>query len=124
MEQIVLQVRMDLEDRIRQTHTELRIEGPLPWVYGDRVRLAQLWANLLSNAIKYAKSGEPPVISIGCQTLEEQLIFSVRDKGIGISPEFHQKIFGVFNRLHTEDQIEGTGIGLAIVKRIVEFHKG
>ncbi len=124
MEQIVLQVRMDLEDRIRQTHTELRIEGPLPWVYGDRVRLAQLWANLLSNAIKYAKPGEPPVISIGCQKLAEQFIFFIRDKGIGISPEFHQKIFGVFNRLHTEDQIEGTGIGLAIVKRIVEFHKG
>jgi PAS domain S-box-containing protein len=124
MEQIILQVRMDMEDRIRHTHTELQIEDSLPWVYGDRVRLAQLWANLLSNAIKYVKPGESPVISIGCRKDERYFIFSIRDNGIGISPEFHQKIFGVFNRLHTEDQIEGTGIGLAIVKRIVEFHKG
>ncbi len=124
MEQIVLQARMDMEDRIRHTHAELHVKDPLPWVYGDRIRLVQLWANLLSNAIKYAKSGEPPVISIGCRKDEQHFIFYIRDNGIGISPEFHQKIFGVFNRLHTEEQIEGTGIGLAIVKRIVEFHKG
>ena len=124
MEQIVLQVRMDLEDRIRHTHADVKIDGVLPWVYGDRVRLTQLWANLLSNAIKYAKPGEPSVIRIGCRKLEQHFIFSIRDNGIGISAEFHQKIFGIFNRLHTEEQIEGTGIGLAIVKRIVEFHKG
>jgi PAS domain S-box-containing protein len=124
MEQILLQVRMDMEDRIRQTHTTLQIEEALPWVYGDRVRLVQLWSNLLSNAIKYARPSEPAVISVGCRKDDQYFIFWIRDLGIGISPEFHQKIFGVFNRLHQQEEVEGTGIGLAIVKRIVEFHKG
>jgi PAS domain S-box-containing protein len=124
MEQIVLQARKDMDDRIRQSQAEVRIEEGLPWVYGDRVRLVQLWSNLLSNAIKYAKPGEPACISIGYRKEGQDFIFWIRDKGIGIAPEFFQKIFGVFNRLHTQDQIEGTGIGLAIVKRIVEFHKG
>lgn len=124
MEQIVLQIRMDLEERIRHTHADVKIDGALPRVYGDRVRVGQLWANLLSNAIKYAKPGEPPVIRIGCRQDHHHFIFFIRDNGMGIAPEFHAKIFGIFNRLHTHEQIEGTGIGLAIVKRIVEFHKG
>jgi len=124
MEHSVLQVRKDLEDRIQDTHADIKIEGALPQVYGDRVRVGQLWANLLSNAIKYAKPGEPPVIRIGCREDEEHFTFFIRDNGIGIASEFHAKIFGIFNRLHTHEQIEGTGIGLAIVKRIVEFHKG
>ncbi|HBP90767.1 MAG TPA: ATP-binding protein [Nitrospirales bacterium] len=124
MEQIVHQVRLDMEDRIRHTHADFKVESSLPWVYGDRVRLAQLWANLVSNALKYAKSGEPPVIRIGCQEDGQYFTFFIRDNGIGIPPEFHGKIFGIFNRLHTHEQIEGTGIGLAIVKRIVDFHRG
>jgi signal transduction histidine kinase len=59
MEQIVLQARKDMDDRIRHSHAEVQMEEGLPWVYGDRVRLVQLWSNLLSNAIKYAKPGEP-----------------------------------------------------------------
>ncbi|MEO8325232.1 MAG: ATP-binding protein, partial [Nitrospirota bacterium] len=124
MEQIVHQVRLDLEDRIRHTDADFKVEISLPWVYGDRVRLSQLWANLVSNSLKYAKPGEPPVIRIGCQEDEQHFIFFIRDNGIGIAPEFHGKIFGIFNRLHIDEQIEGTGIGLAIVKRIVDFHRG
>lgn len=124
MEQIVRQVRQDMEDRIRHTHADFKLESSLPCVYGDRVRLAQLWANLMTNALKYAKPGEPPVIRIGCQEDGQHFIFFIRDNGIGIPPEFHGKIFGIFNRLHTHEQIEGTGIGLAIVKRIVDFHRG
>lgn len=124
MEQVVTQVRMELKDLIRQSQTQLHYEGRLPMVWADRLRMGQLWQNLLSNAIKYVKAGETPRVTIGGREDGDGCTFWVRDEGIGIPPEFHQRVFELFRRLHTHEQYEGTGVGLAIVKRIVEFHRG
>jgi signal transduction histidine kinase len=101
----------------------------LPVVMADRIRMQRVWVNLLSNAIKYVQPGEIPVVTVGStgrrtQGAREEWALYVRDNGIGIAPEYHQQIFEVFRRLHTHEQYEGTGAGLAIVKRVVEFHWG
>jgi chemotaxis family two-component system sensor kinase Cph1 len=94
----------------------------LPAVRCDKSQIAQVFQNLISNAIKY-RSAEAPRIEITCQRNEIGWVFSVRDNGIGISPAYHEKVFGVFRRLHGTDYA-GTGIGLAICKKIVEKHGG
>jgi PAS domain S-box-containing protein len=91
----------------------------LPVVTADRVQLARLFQNLIGNAIKY-RGQNPPRIQIRANELDQQWLFKVRDNGIGIDPRFHQRIFVIFQRLHTRDQHRGTGIGLAVCKRIVE----
>jgi PAS domain S-box-containing protein len=104
-----------------------RVEiGPLPRVWGDKVQLTQLLQNLLSNALKYAGE-EPPVIVIKAVERGEDPAcweFSVADNGIGIDPQFFDKIFIIFQRLHNKNDYSGTGIGLAICKKIVERHGG
>jgi signal transduction histidine kinase len=86
--------------------------------------LGQVWQNLLTNAIKYVRPGEPPRITVGGRAEDGMATFWVRDRGIGIPPRFHDQIFQLFRRLHLPEQYEGTGIGLAIAKRIVDFHQG
>jgi PAS domain S-box-containing protein len=102
-----------------------RVEiGELPVVWGDKVQLTQLFQNLLSNALKYQRE-EPPVIRIGAKVVEEgHCQFFVADNGIGIDPLFFDKIFIIFQRLHNKSDYSGTGIGLAICKKIVERHGG
>jgi signal transduction histidine kinase len=91
-------------------------------VPGNQVQLVQLFQNLISNAIKY--SGErSPKVHIGVTELSSEWAFSVADNGIGIDPRYHERIFGVFKRLHGRD-VPGTGIGLALCRRIVEHHGG
>lgn len=97
--------------------------GPLPRVWGDKVQLTQLIQNLLSNALKYA-SDKPPVITVRAVEHPEYWQFSVADNGIGIDPQFFDKIFIIFQRLHNKSEYSGTGIGLAICKKIVERHGG
>ncbi|HET6253406.1 MAG TPA: ATP-binding protein [Puia sp.] len=97
--------------------------GPLPRVWGDKVQFAQLLQNLLSNALKYA-SDKPPVIVIRAEDQPDCWQFSVADNGIGIDPPFFDKIFIIFQRLHNKNEYSGTGIGLAICKKIVERHGG
>ncbi|HET9906410.1 MAG TPA: PAS domain S-box protein, partial [Anaerolineales bacterium] len=95
----------------------------LPIVYGDRLRLTEILQNLLDNAAKYMGEQPAPTIEIGQQEdAEGQFIFFVRDNGIGIAPEYHERIFGLFDKL--DSRSEGTGVGLALVKRIIEFHGG
>jgi PAS domain S-box-containing protein len=96
--------------------------GPLPTVRGDQVQLVQLFQNLISNAIKY-RSSEPPRIQIAAAESDGEWLLSVRDNGEGIDPSYREMIFGVFKRLHGSDY-PGTGMGLAICKRIVEKHGG
>ncbi|MEW6545109.1 MAG: ATP-binding protein [Nitrospirota bacterium] len=124
MEQVVGQVRAELGESLQRHGAELRYEGTLPDVWGDRVRLAQVWQNLLTNAIKYVRPGEPPRITVGGRAEDGTATFWVRDQGIGIPSRFHDQIFQLFRRLHLPEQYEGTGIGLAIAKRIVDFHRG
>lgn len=96
----------------------------LPTIDGNFLRLRQLFSNLISNALKYSKSGVSPEIQVTCVASDGDVSISVKDNGIGFDEMFSEKIFGLFERLHTRDKIPGTGIGLSICKRIAELHNG
>jgi PAS domain S-box-containing protein len=98
--------------------------GALPEVDGDRPLLAQVVRNLVDNAIKYSRGRTPPRVWIESQDSESEWIFHVRDNGAGFDPRFADQLFGVFRRLHRDDEFEGNGIGLAMVRRIVHRHGG
>jgi signal transduction histidine kinase len=108
---------------LEASQVTVHIQPNLPAVFGDRNRLIEVLQNLLDNAAKFMGAETAPLIEIG-QAGEEDgnPIFFVKDNGIGISREHHEKVFGLFNKL--EAKTEGTGIGLALVKRIVEIHGG
>lgn len=93
-------------------------------VKGDHQLLRQVLLNLISNAVKYSSKKENPEIEIGCQTANKEIIYYVKDNGVGFNMEYKNKLFGVFQRLHSEKDFEGTGIGLAIVQRIIVRHGG
>ena len=97
---------------------------PLPSIRIQATQLQQLFQNLIGNALKYHRPGVPPVVNTAAHKKNGDWIFSVTDNGIGIEPQFKEKIFGLFKRLHTGDEYSGTGIGLAICHRIVERHSG
>jgi signal transduction histidine kinase len=99
--------------------------GPLPAVVGDRSMLRQVLANLVGNAVKYTKKREGAAIEIGVGGQEDgRIIVFVRDNGAGFDMRYYEKLFGVFHRLHAADDFEGTGIGLATVRRIIDRHGG
>jgi signal transduction histidine kinase len=102
---------------------ELRL-GSLPSVVGDRALVDQVWANLVANAIKYSSKREHPLIEIGAISDETEHIYYVRDNGAGFDPRYKSKLFGVFQRLHDASEFSGTGVGLALVQRIVMRHHG
>jgi signal transduction histidine kinase len=97
--------------------------GALPTVDGDSVQLSQLLMNLIGNGLKY-HGKEPPHVHVDADESPDEWTISVRDNGIGIEPQFHDRIFEVFRRLHTQEEYKGTGIGLAICRRIVKKHDG
>jgi PAS domain S-box-containing protein len=97
---------------------------PLPTVAADEMQLIQLFQNLVGNAIKYQSPGVPTVHISAIQNGSKKWIFSVKDNGLGIDPQYFEKIFGMFQRLHKREEFAGTGIGLAICKKIVERHGG
>ncbi|KOR35451.1 hypothetical protein AM228_18290 [Planktothricoides sp. SR001] len=96
---------------------------PLPVVLGDHTQLVQLFQNLIVNGIKY-RTERSPIIHISATRIENYWRFAVSDNGIGIAPEFFERIFTIFQRLHTREEYPGTGIGLAICKKIVQRHRG
>nr|WP_083191727.1 ATP-binding protein [Formosa haliotis] len=133
---ILDEVKIDLKELIKERHVTIEV-GNLCTAYIIPFQFIQLMNNLINNAIKFAREGVPPVIKIdsvidkGSHFNLEQLTadgeychIKIADNGIGFSPEYSEKIFEVFERLHTRTAYEGTGIGLAIVKKIVENHDG
>lgn len=96
----------------------------LPHTKGDAAMVRQLWTNLLSNAVKFSSKKEKPVIEISSKVENGKNVYSIRDSGVGFDMKYYDKLFGVFQRLHREDEYQGTGVGLAIAKRIVTKHGG
>jgi PAS domain S-box-containing protein len=125
LDEVVAVVKADLAELIRSRRAEVRVAGDLPVVWGDRDRLGQLLANLIGNGLKYNQNGEPWV-EVGATEggAGGWVTCFVRDNGIGIEPQFHAKIFQLFRRLHTPEEYEGTGAGLAICKKIIQAHGG
>ncbi|WP_254532313.1 sensor histidine kinase [Natrinema gelatinilyticum] len=115
-------VRNDLELRLEETDATLSSES-LPWVEGDADQLRQLVQNLLSNALEYS-GDEPPRICVEARREGSDWLISVSDDGIGIPPDDEERVFEVFERLHTREEHAGTGIGLTLCRRIVERHGG
>jgi PAS domain S-box-containing protein len=112
-----------LKTPIQENNVRVTVD-PLPIVMADPSQFEQIFTNLIGNAIKYHRPEMPPAITVSAERHGDWWEFSVRDNGIGIKPEFFDRIFEMFRRLHTIDEYEGTGIGLAIVKKIVERHGG
>ena len=108
--------------RIAEVGVEVVISPDLPRIFGDRVRLLEVLQNLIDNAVKFMGEQPEPRIEIGTGTEGGGLIFFVRDNGAGIDPRYLKKVFGLFERL--DQEVEGTGVGLALVKRIIEVHGG
>ena len=96
----------------------------LPAVDGDPIFLRAVWQNLIGNAIKYTRGTDPSHITIGAQAGEDEDIYFIRDDGVGFDMQYVDKLFGVFQRLHRIEDYEGSGIGLANVRRIVDRHGG
>jgi PAS domain S-box-containing protein len=125
---------MDTGKLVRETLEELTAErvgrqldvriGELPRCQGDRDLLKQVWVNLLSNAMKYTRRRDLSVVEIGSESREGEIVYFVRDNGTGFDMKYANKLFGVFQRLHRAEDFEGTGVGLAIVQRVVHRHGG
>ncbi|WP_137290944.1 ATP-binding protein [Natronorubrum halophilum] len=122
LDEVLANVRKDLELQINESHATIETDE-LPRVEGDERQLRQLFQNLLSNAIEY-NGDEPPRIDVSAERDAEKWVISVCDNGIGIDPKDQDRVFEVFQRLHSQEEHSGTGIGLALCKRIVERHDG
>jgi PAS domain S-box-containing protein len=120
---LVQNVMDELKPQRDGRQIEIKI-GELPACHGDPALLKQIWVNLISNAIKYTRGREPGIVEIGCARENNEDVFLVRDNGAGFDMKYANKLFGVFQRLHRADEFEGTGVGLAIVQRIVHRHGG
>lgn len=122
-EEACRQAILNLTGAITETHAEIT-HDPLPQVLADEFQLIQLFQNLIGNAIKYQGPGTPNVHISVAREGARKWAFAIEDTGIGIDPQFFEKIFGMFQRLHKREEFAGTGIGLAICKKIVERHGG
>jgi PAS domain S-box-containing protein len=111
-----------VEGRLQARGVHVEIAPDMPTVVGDYARLVEVMQNLVDNAAKFMSDQPAPLIEIGVRDADEQPVFFVRDNGLGIEPQYHAKVFGLFDKL--DPRSEGTGIGLALVKRIIEVHGG
>ena len=123
MLELVQNVLEELKPQRAGRQVEIRV-GNLPSCQGDLSLLKQIWVNLISNAVKYTRERTPAIIEIGCTREKGEHIYFIRDNGAGFDMQYANKLFGVFQRLHRSDEFEGTGVGLAIVQRIVHRHNG
>jgi light-regulated signal transduction histidine kinase (bacteriophytochrome) len=128
LNETLTQVLADLEVRVHETNATLGVQ-PLPTLDADPLQMRQLLQNLIGNALKYVKPGVPPVVRVRGGITEDvrghpQVWFTVEDNGIGFEVKHAERIFGIFQRLHVREQYPGTGMGLAICRRIAERHGG
>ena len=114
---------MELKKEQEAREMEFVIE-PLLKAPADIAAIKQVWLNLISNAIKYSKLKDKTVIEIASKVEGKEIVYSIKDNGSGFDMRYADKLFGVFQRLHSEEEFEGTGVGLAIVQRIVTKHGG
>jgi len=119
IDEVITELRRETEGR----DIEWKI-APLPTIEGDPVLLKQAFANLLSNAVKYSRRRQHAVIEIGLRKMNDETVLFVRDNGVGFNMKYADKLFGVFQRLHRAEEFEGTGVGLAIVERVIKRHGG
>jgi light-regulated signal transduction histidine kinase (bacteriophytochrome) len=123
MNALVLEVTERVKQNIGEREIIWKLEN-LPQVSGDYSLLKQVWINLIDNAVKYTKNTEKAEISVGFREELEKFVFYIRDNGVGFNMKYAHKLFGVFQRLHSQSEFEGTGIGLANVQRIIHKHNG
>jgi PAS domain S-box-containing protein len=121
--QLVQEVLAEVNPADSGRQLEVRV-GNLPACHGDRVLLKQVWVNLLSNAVKYTRGRAPAILEVGCEPSQGPGAYFVRDNGVGFDMQYAHKLFGVFQRLHRAEDFEGTGVGLAIVQRVIHRHGG
>ena len=119
--QALLNIGSDLHPEGRTVSVVL---GELPDCCGDPVLLVQVWVNLITNAVKFTQDRPQARIEIGCSQEKRLRVYYVRDNGVGFDQQYEDKLFGVFQRLHDSRHYEGTGVGLAIVQRIIHRHGG
>ena len=123
LEALVRECVADFHDEIERRHIKVAIDH-LPVIEGDAALLRQVFVNLLGNAVKYTRHQAQAAIEVGYRTVQGQRVIDVKDNGAGFDMQYADKLFGVFQRLHRQDEFEGTGVGLAIVQRIVQRHGG
>lgn len=123
METLVNDLCSELKNELSDRTIEFHIDGLLP-ARADNVTIKQVWLNLLSNAIKYSGLKDIAVIEIGSEMKGDEIIYHIKDNGVGFDMRYAHKLFGVFQRLHSDEEFEGTGVGLALVHRIITKHGG
>jgi signal transduction histidine kinase len=123
LDDVLAEVEANLRAAITESEAVIQ-RSPLPSVMGDHGQLVQLFQNLVSNALKYHRPGAAPEVTIRAEDHGDRVAVLVSDYGIGIDPQHHERIFRLFQRLHTSAEYEGSGVGLALVRRIVERHGG
>lgn len=124
VEQLVKDLLIEHRGLLQETHAEATVDRPLPSVRACATILNQVLANLLTNAVKYTQAGEPPRIRIFAERRQSNVVLKVTDRGIGIEPKYHERIFRIFERLHGYSKYPGSGVGLAIARRAMERMNG
>jgi len=122
---MIVEVCKRIEFDINEHQVTMNIDKMMPTIVCDRIKLTEVFLNLINNAIKFSsKQKEKPIVDVKYEDAGNFYQFSVKDNGIGIAPKYHDKVFGIFKRLHSQDEFEGSGAGLGIVKKVIDDHKG
>jgi light-regulated signal transduction histidine kinase (bacteriophytochrome) len=123
MDELIDETFQELGPELNDRHIDWERHA-IPDTVGDPQLMKQVWVNLLANAVKYTRPRDPAKIEIGADVAEDEVVYYVRDNGVGFNMQYADRLFGVFQRLHAEKDFEGTGVGLANVRRIVQRHGG